>query len=630
MKKLPFFRIILIFIPVLLFYLITPAIFLEASKSKQSEEIQKYIEEGQELFDKGDYQGAIDKWAEALKIDPWNEEVKGLIDKALKKMSGYADELNRALKLINEGKLDEASKVIEKLDKVVKPENKDVYAILKKSKEILKEKQKEKKYMDLLKSGDESLKKGELEKAEEYYRSAMKLYPQRDDAKTRLAKISRIKAERERQRTILELKKRGEELFDNNELEEARKVWQKVLELSPDDSEAKLFLSKIDFKQREKERLLALGKSYFETGVRLFKSKKYKEALDQFENAIAVNYNVQEAKNYIVKINQIIAEIERKRSEEQVAKIAEYLREGIRLYNLNRFKDALKVLNEGLKLDPENDQIKEYIVRVSVAIKRQEEKRVPPTSPFYPLVENLKRLGIQAYKNGNYGESIKYWEEILLIFPFNEDARINLTKTLKRTDPKLASDILKDMLNEAKDLLQRGKDREALAKVKTILEVDPNFSEARALFKKLNEKLESKKRIITEEMKEKAKVLYDRGVEAYQKEELEKAISFWKEALSLYPDYVDVRIALARAETQWRNLKRIGKKGGTESLKTEEISIKIKKHYIDGLNYYMNGLYREAISEWEQILKIRPDDEKIKQNIMKAKKRLELQSGRVS
>ena len=97
----------------------------------------------------------------------------------------------------------------------------------------------------------------------------------------------------------------------------------------------------------------------------------------------------------------------------------------------------------------------------------------------------------------------------------------------------------------------------------------------------------------------------------------------WKEALKLNPEYDEAKISLARVETQIRTLERIGS-GETEKaavLDTEK-RIKLKKHYLDGINYYMSGLYKEAISEWEEVLKIDPVYENVKQNIERAKKRL--------
>jgi len=82
-------------------------------------------------------------------------------------------------------------------------------------------------------------------------------------------------------------------------------------------------------------------------------------------------------------------------------------------------------------------------------------------------------------------------------------------------------------------------------------------------------------------------------------------------------------VFLSRAETKLRNLERFSTATAATSEKMDdELRIKIKKHYLDGINYYMNGLYEEAISEWEEILKIDPEYENVKINIQRAKKRL--------
>ncbi|RKY00917.1 MAG: hypothetical protein DRP55_05070 [Spirochaetes bacterium] len=172
----------------------------------------------------------------------------------------------------------------------------------------------------------------------------------------------------------------------------------------------------------------------------------------------------------------------------------------------------------------------------------------------------------------------------------------------------------------------KGKKRESLEKLKTVLDVDPNNKKAGLLYRKLKSEMEASKKIVTRDMINRAKQLYNQGVEFYKKEDLKDAISKWKEAISIYPDFVEARISLAKAETKLRNLKLI--EAGKGQAESESISIAIKRHYIDGLNYYMSGLYKEAISEWKELLKLNPEDESFKkriyQNIKRAEQRLEM------
>jgi len=442
-------------------------------QKKERQKLEQYIEEGKALYEKGNYQGALEKWTEALKIDPWNSEVKNLIDDVLRKISNFSDELNRGFNYLDNNELDKAKKIFDKLSKEINPEDKKNYELLVKGITLLKEAEKKKEFENLLKKGDSYLNKKEIDLAEETFNEAQKLFPTDERLAKRFQKIEKIKEEIKKEERIAQLKSRARELFDQNKFQESKARWEEVLSLKPGDEEAMLYISKINFKEKEKERILALGKSYFDTGVNLYKQGRYNEAMDQFENSIAVGYQIEASQKYIDSIKEKLFEIEKKKNEDRVEKIAKYLKEGIKLYNLNKFREALKVLNDGLKLDPDNTQVKEYIVIVSIALKRQEEKRVPMTSPFYPLVENLKRLAKNAYEKGNYTDAIKYYEEILLIFPFNEYAKLNLTKVLKKTDPELASDILSNMIKEAEDLLCKGKKRESLEKLKTVLDVDP-------------------------------------------------------------------------------------------------------------------------------------------------------------
>ncbi|NIN92819.1 tetratricopeptide repeat protein, partial [bacterium] len=50
---------------------------------------------------------------------------------------------------------------------------------------------------------------------------------------------------------------------------------------------------------------------------------------------------------------------------------------------------------------------------------------------------------------------------------------------------------------------------------------------------------------------------------------------------------------------------------------------KMKKHYMRAARYYKKRMYKEAISEWEKVLKIDPNHKQSKELIEKAKKKME-------
>ncbi len=50
---------------------------------------------------------------------------------------------------------------------------------------------------------------------------------------------------------------------------------------------------------------------------------------------------------------------------------------------------------------------------------------------------------------------------------------------------------------------------------------------------------------------------------------------------------------------------------------------RMKKHYMRATRYYKKRMYKEAISEWQKVLKIDPNHKQSKELIEKAKKKME-------
>jgi tetratricopeptide (TPR) repeat protein len=576
----------------------------------------QYIEQGKALYEEKDYYEAVEKWTEVLKVDPWNEEVKLLIEDALGEIELLTEKLDEGFNLLEKGNISEAFETFVYVKNNSSPETRDLYSLLVNGFNSIEQMRNKAIYERIVRKGDELTHTGKYDQALRLFVFAHKFDPAAGQLPRRIEEVKKRKE-------TFEIKQRAIDLFDREDYVASRKAWNELLEIAPYDEDAPIYLSKINFKIQESDRLRALARSYFDNGVNLFRKKQWNEAIDQFENAVAMNYRTDEARDYIERIREEIALQQERERERMTEQVAQYLREGIKYYNLNQYKKSLAALNEGLKLDPENTQIKEYIIRDIIALKREEEKSVPVTSPFYKLIEDLKRLGKESFARGNYSESVKYYEEILLIFPFNEVARINLTKALSETDPVLAREILANMYNEANDLLRRKKQREALIKLKLILEVDPENVQAKNLLNRIESENKEEKRVVSAEERQRAQKLYEDGVELYKMEKLEDAVRVWKEAVDLNPEFVDARVFLSRAESKLRTLKSVASgSSGKQTAMDDELRIKLKKHYLDGINYYMNGMYREAISEWEEIIKIDPEFESVQMNLERARKRL--------
>ncbi|MFW6181984.1 MAG: tetratricopeptide repeat protein, partial [Spirochaetota bacterium] len=475
----------------------------------------------------------------------------------------------------------------------------------------------------LIDEGDRRLEEEDFQGARGYYIFARKFHPEGTLHRERIAHLERRVREAQVQARVARIREEAAGLYHAGEYGRSREAWNRLLALSPEDREARLFLSKIDYLERRREQRLERGRGHYEQGTRLYREQRYEEAITHLESAAALGFREGEARALIEEIGQNMARLEWERRERAEELVAGYLREGIKLYNLNRYRDSLSVLNRGLELDPENTQIREYILRDTLALREQEEREVPPGSPFYPLVQDLGRLAEAAYRRGSYEDSVRWWEEILLIFPFNERARKGLARTLMKTDPGLATEILEGTYREAMALLDAGGRREARARLRMIVEVDPGFRDTAGLLEELDVQEQRERASPSGQDRRRARDLYREGLEHYRNERLEEAVDALREAVRLDPGLVEARVDLSRVEVRLRNLRRIASEGDREEVGLSgEQRITLRRHYLNGVGLFLDGLYREAITEWEQVVRLDPDYENVQANIQRARQRL--------
>ncbi|MFW6137788.1 MAG: tetratricopeptide repeat protein [Spirochaetota bacterium] len=543
--------------------------------------------------------------------------------------SSPAEMIDAGYKLMKAGKLKEAVEMFEYVKHKISPMDRQLYPYLARGFRQVEEKINRQRYLEIIHKADRYLDQERFEDAGRLYRFARKFYPEGKTVQNRLARLERAFRDYLQNQKVQQMQQKARRLFDEGRLERSREKWEEILQVDPHHEQARIYISKIEFKKREKHEHLLMAENYYRNGVLLFQQKNYREAIEQFENAAAMDYQTEQASTYIERCRKALKEQKRKQLEETESKVVHYLREGIKYYNLSQFRKSLAVLNKAYKLDPENTQIKEYMLRDIISLKREEEKHVPETSPFYPLIKNLQRLGLASYREGDYQQSVKYWEEILLIFPFNLTARQNLARVLDKTDPALAEEILKSLYQEAVSLVGRNKKTRAITKLKLIQEVRPGFASVEELLHRLEkeEKEQNQKDVVAPQEQKQARQLYRTAMEMYRQELPRQSVQLLNKALQKDPEFMDARLLLARAELRVRSLEQAASGGSAEDKnKDQELRIRIKKHYLEGVTLFMNGLYREAISEWEEVLRLEPSHEDAVKNIQRAKQRIQFQA----
>jgi tetratricopeptide (TPR) repeat protein len=268
---------------------------------------------------------------------------------------------------------------------------------------------------------------------------------------------------------------------------------------------------------------------------------------------------------------------------------------------------------------PEHKLAKRYYKLSLDARKIEDEVRVNPDSPMYPLVVSLKRLAKQYMKKGFkknnellIKKSIKYWLSILRLFPRNEEANLNLLKCYAKINRELYKAYIKSLLDKARKYI-KNKD---IIRAKDTLRIVEKFEPNNPLVKKYLHKIKKQKEIVEKPKvpKELISKRYRMGILAYQRGDLQTALKHFRWIVSVEPNNVLASSNLAKVEA----LLGIKKKKQQKELPLEK-KLLVKRLFNQAVRYYIAGKYRLAKTTWEKVLKIYPQHQPSIQSLRKVK-----------
>ncbi|MCD6413642.1 MAG: hypothetical protein J7L54_05815 [Elusimicrobia bacterium] len=182
----------------------------------------------------------------------------------------------------------------------------------------------------------------------------------------------------------------------------------------------------------------------------------------------------------------------------------------------------------------------------------------------------------------------------------------------------------------------------AINQLRQVVNVDPSRKEAKNVLRRLEDEMEKRRKEEAERKRaEKINQLLDDGIYLYSIGEFKDASAKFKEVLELDPENKDakkylglsedeIRKAIEREKQKKQKKKRKPKprpKPKKKKKKPKEVfernPQKANQLYNDGLIEYSLGRIKRAISYWEMALKYDPENKKIEKAIKNAKKRME-------
>jgi len=255
-------------------------------------------------------------------------------------------------------------------------------------------------------------------------------------------------------------------------------------------------------KQREIEELekasLEQAKQLTAEGIALFEEKKYEEALERFDKALALEPLYSEAVVYKGRTEETLAQIreeeeskraEQRRKEEAVLTSQHLTAEAKELLDAGKYDEAQAKLEQAVGVYPENETAKNLLAQVAAT---KEEQRLLQ-------IRNNLADGERLYKEGAYKLALDKFQEVIQYDPEN----VRATRHIRLCNTRIEE---QRMVADKEEMKHRG---------------------------------------------ERAEVLFKEGLAAYEVKDIETSVAKWREALAANPDHLGAQTYLEQTREEY-------------------------------------------------------------------------------
>jgi tetratricopeptide (TPR) repeat protein len=375
------------------------------------------------------------------------------------------------------------------------------------------------------------------------------------------------------------------------------------------------------------------SEKYFEQGLADYEAGNYRAAMENFSEALFLDPTNKQARHYLEKAGrkfleetEIKKEYERReilgRAQSIIAerkkKVKENYERGVKHYKQGELLKANEEFNAVLEVEPEHKKAKGYLELVGKRLGDSVNK-----GEFKTVSELYYAQGAIFYINGEWAKAIAQWENALKLDPSNEEllAFIKIAEK-KRTEEEVfekAEILYRDGLAHYKE----GKIDEATKELEEAIKLNPKHTKAQEYLAKAREKTTGMKK--EEEEKGHRQTIekhYIQGIDYYAEGEFKNALKEWEEVLRIDPQHEGAKEYIKKANDKIASAN--SRRGKSEPAVRGSGEEKIEVYYKQGINYYLAGEFKEAIKQWEEVLRMEPSHKGAREYMAKAKERLKI------
>jgi len=407
----------------------------------------------------------------------------------------------------------------------------------------------------------------------------------------------------------------GEALFYQKSYEGAISFFQKEVEKNPNNEDAYILMGIANLNLNKIDRAILIYKkvikinsknslAHYNLGVAYSANKNIKDAQKSYEKAIEID--IKDHKSYlqlgriyhtkgelsdaIVSYRKVIG-IEKNDIVDY--KVDAYNNLGIIYLYQQKFEKTIEAYRASIELNPKNE--KGYLSIANIYFDKKEySKALEAVSNVVTINPRNERayliIGTISSMNQNYDKAIKAYKEVLKINPKNKEVE-NILNLIER-----------ELGNDGVSEIQSFRNNEDYYKMGTVLFAKKEYEKAIELFKKA----------IEINPQNDAAYTYI-GIAHKNKEEYSQAIEAYKKAIDINPKSDNAYYNMGFTYEFQKEYK--------QAIKSyiNAVTINSKNagaYYNMGMLYELQEEYKEAIESYERVLKLYPNDEKIK-NILR-------------
>lgn len=270
-----------------------------------------------------------------------------------------------------------------------------------------------------------------------------------------------------------------------------------------------------------KEKVIALDQS----GIELYNARKYALALAEWEKALVWDPQNKEIQD---KVNQVSAELEtivnRKLIEQHLSRAYVLFEEG-------KLVDSMEEWREVARLDPANERVKEYIVKINEKLAKDDQEILKEREKEKEIVKinSLIKNGDAFVDKGIYNEALLEYQKALAINP----EHLTANKKISDVQIKIKA-IVREHYDRGEQFYKNGERGNAAKEFWTVLRFDPANAGAKEFLDRIKQD-EKRTPKVNKADEKRITNLYYKAADLYLRGKYQEAISACNEVLLLDP-----------------------------------------------------------------------------------------------